>query len=68
MSSMLRLFAALELPASLRDALTLLQEPHRPRGDVRWARPGTLHLTLKFLGDTAEEAVPDVTTALADAS
>jgi len=61
---MLRLFVALELPQSLRDALTRLQEPHRHRKDVRWADPGTLHLTLKFLGDMPEDAVPEIASAL----
>jgi 2'-5' RNA ligase len=63
---MLRLFVALELPPSLRDALSRLQEPHRDRRDVRWANPATLHLTIKFLGDTAEDAVPHLTAALAE--
>ena len=63
---MLRLFVALEPPGSLRDALTRLQDPHRHRKDVRWADPGTLHLTLKFLGDTVEDLVPAATAALAE--
>ncbi|CAN5658605.1 RNA 2',3'-cyclic phosphodiesterase [soil metagenome] len=32
--------------------------PERPQ--LRWARPDQWHLTLAFLGDVAEEAVPDL--------
>lgn len=49
----MRLFFAVDLPGPVRDALASAQRRLRERtGDgVRWTRPDTLHLTLKFLGD-----------------
>jgi 2'-5' RNA ligase len=59
-----RLFVAIELVKSVKDALQSvqgrLQEFSR---DVRWARPEQMHLTLKFLGDTREEQVEAVCAA-----
>ena len=33
--------------------------------DVRWVRPESLHLTLKFVGETSEETVEKIKAALA---
>jgi 2'-5' RNA ligase len=47
-----RLFLALELPASLRDRLAALQSRLRPTSaGWRWVRPEGIHLTLRFLGE-----------------
>lgn len=55
MTNDLRLFIAIELPASLRAAIEDVQDDLRqemPDRAVRWTRPESIHLTLKFLGDT----------------
>lgn len=61
----LRLFIALETPAPVREALRVtvagLKEAN---ADARWESEGKLHATLKFLGDTPEERVEAVLTAL----
>lgn len=53
-----RLFLALDLPDSLRDALAALRSEIP---GARWVPPENLHVTLHFLGDAA----PDRATALA---
>jgi 2'-5' RNA ligase len=66
----LRLFLALPVPASVREALVAVQADLRQTGGkVSWVRPENLHVTLVFLGDVVtgrvdavrrvvEEAVP----------
>ena len=39
-----------------------------PGTRITWAKPGNLHMTLKFLGDTDEELVPEVTRAMDEAA
>lgn len=52
----MRLFIALDLPAAVRDELAAAQR--RLRGQpVRWSAPASMHLTLQFLGETAESLV-----------
>ncbi len=72
-SKQLRLFVAIELPeATLRalaETMSALRRAApgagRPVGDaVRWVRPEGVHLTLQFLGGTAEERVPLIHTGL----
>ena len=62
----LRLFVAVDLPENVRESLRYLQAELRGRnlGDLRWARPEGIHLTLKFLGDTPAERVPAIREAL----
>ncbi len=63
-----RLFIAAELPEDLRQELVLLQQRlRRSNPPVRWVDPATMHLTLWFLGDVAEEQLPHLTLALTDA-
>ncbi len=59
---MIRLFVALEIPAEVRERLSHL------KGGVpgaRWLPPEQLHLTLRFIGDVAENVAADVRTELA---
>ena len=63
----MRCFVAVDPPADARDALARVQATLRdagPRADVRWTAPGSLHLTLTFLGETALEAQPAIVAAL----
>lgn len=53
----MRAFFAVPLDDSLRPALAEAQEDLRGAGaDVSWVAPGSLHLTLKFLGEISENA------------
>ena len=63
----LRTFVAIELGEGLCDHLASLQDRldgQLSSRSVRWVRPGGIHLTLKFLGDTRLEQVEAVKVAL----
>jgi 2'-5' RNA ligase len=65
----MRLFIAIELSDAVRRALAATQESLRPRcPDVRWIAPEQLHLTVKFLGDVADNDVTAVSEAMASAA
>jgi 2'-5' RNA ligase len=56
----LRLFVAIPVPATIRDALARPVREFQalaPRGAVRWTNPEQIHLTLKFLGDVPASQV-----------
>ncbi|HEU6453243.1 MAG TPA: RNA 2',3'-cyclic phosphodiesterase [Gemmatimonadaceae bacterium] len=61
-----RLFVAINLPADVRRAIVDVTAPMRqaaPR--LSWVTEERLHLTMEFLGDQPEEAVPPLGAALA---
>jgi 2'-5' RNA ligase len=61
----MRLFVALELPASVREALAeLIKEMREIAPKAKWVRPENLHVTLKFLGETAAEKLDAIGAAL----
>jgi RNA 2',3'-cyclic 3'-phosphodiesterase len=64
----MRLFLAIELPDDVRAALGSEQSRLRAlcsrNRAIRWAAPESLHLTLKFLGDVAQDRVPALTDAV----
>jgi len=52
----MRAFIAVELPAEVRRALTLLQRDlAESRADVKWVEGASLHLTMRFLGEITED-------------
>jgi len=64
--SVLRLFVAVELPASVRQRLADLAAEVRGMGleRLRWVRPENIHITLKFLGETPADRQPEIEDAL----
>jgi 2'-5' RNA ligase len=63
----IRTFIAIELDAATRRATCAAIDALRagPGGDrIRWARPETLHVTLRFLGDIDPARVPALVSAL----
>lgn len=66
MSPSLRLFIALELPHTVKNALADYVAPLQQlsRG-VRWVKPENVHLTLKFLGDTPNTKLTAIQETLA---
>lgn len=63
-----RLFIAIDLPEPVKEILlkTMAQMgEHLPNQAVRWVRPVQLHLTLRFLGDTAVAQLPALQEELA---
>lgn len=66
----LRLFIAVELPASWTAAIAALQQRLRQGGleHLRWVRPEGVHLTLKFLGNVEERRVAAIGEAVSHAA
>jgi 2'-5' RNA ligase len=60
----MRLFVAIALPPEIRRHLARMQELLRPMIPARWTKPDQFHLTLKFLGETADEKLPALLAAL----
>jgi RNA 2',3'-cyclic 3'-phosphodiesterase len=64
MAYKIRTFIAFGIPASLRTGIAGIQERLKAyRFKVRWVRPESIHLTLKFIGDIE----PSLTMPIADA-
>jgi len=61
----MRLFLALDIPAAIRDRISLFIEgvagfaPH-----ARWMKPESLHITLKFIGEQPEAALEPIKQSL----
>jgi len=61
---MIRSFIAIELPDEIRHALAEVQKHlRRDVAGVRWVEPGSIHLTLKFLGDIPAEQIQPIVAA-----
>jgi 2'-5' RNA ligase len=62
---MIRTFLAVELGGDLRNQISLAQQDLRQRLDresskdirITWVQPSSIHLTIRFLGDTDEQLV-----------
>ena len=64
----MRLFLAVNLPPTVRDAIFRDAEPLRAAAAaVKWVAAPSLHVTLKFLGEQAETLVPSFQRAMSDA-
>ncbi|MBI5674500.1 MAG: RNA 2',3'-cyclic phosphodiesterase [Nitrospirae bacterium] len=65
MSGDLRSFIAIELPEKVKSAISELQQELKKRkADIRWVKPESIHLTLKFLGDTDEKILDRIVEAI----
>ena len=63
----MRLFLAIPIDKQILDTLAGVVDKLRgSRGPVRWVRPEGMHLTLKFLGDTAEDRVEPLVRAVTE--
>lgn len=63
MNETIRLFIAIDLPEMVKDVLaeTAVQmSKNMPNRAVRWVGREQMHLTLRFLGDTAVSQLPDL--------
>lgn len=64
----IRAFIAVEISEEARAALAELSARlKRTEAGVSWTRPGSIHLTLRFLGDIAPDQVDPVAAAMAEA-
>lgn len=56
-----RTFIAIEIPDSLSEQIADLQEQLKKHNErIKWTRPESIHLTLKFLGDVEENRIDDL--------
>ena len=63
---MIRSFIAIELPEETLQNLAAIQEQLKgSRARVRWVKPGSIHLTLKFLGNISPVQVDEIAAAAA---
>lgn len=63
-----RTFIAVGLDKSVRDRTVSLQEALAATGaEVKWVEPENLHVTLLFLGEVDDRALPDVCRVVAEA-
>ncbi len=61
----MRLFAAIDIEPQVQDRIERIQQQlkrdlNRSGKEVRWVRPGQIHLTLKFLGEVPDSAITQV--------
>ncbi|MFC4535192.1 RNA 2',3'-cyclic phosphodiesterase [Sphaerisporangium dianthi] len=65
----MRLFVALSPPPEALAEVAEAVEPHRDDWpELRWVAPELWHVTMSFLGEVAEEALPDLAERLARAA
>lgn len=63
----MRLFVAIDLPSNIKEKLANIQAKLKEaNAGVRFVSPEGIHLTLKFLGEVAEDRVGKVVEALAE--
>ena len=66
--SKIRTFIAIEIPTEIQDKIGELQNSLKGIGGrISWTKPGNIHLTLKFLGDTDEKIIDEIATELQQA-
>ena len=69
---MVRAFLAIELPQELRTTLATIEQDMKRQLErtvdrhvrISWVRPDSMHLTLRFLGDTADESIEPLRVAI----
>jgi 2'-5' RNA ligase len=66
----IRAFRAVELPDDVKDTVALIIKRLRPAQYryVKWVAPSGTHLTIKFLGNTSTEQLPQITDILKTAA
>jgi 2'-5' RNA ligase len=61
----LRLFIAVPIPADIsRNLEDIISNLKRTGADIKWVKPESIHITLKFLGETDEKRLLEITSAI----
>jgi 2'-5' RNA ligase len=64
----MRTFIAVELPEKIKGEIEQLQAPFKKTdAHVSWAKPGNIHVTLKFLGEVPAEKINQIFSATEEA-
>ena len=59
--NMIRSFIAVDIPGDVRDKLdSLIDKLKNSQADVKWVKPKSIHITLKFLGNVEEARLPKI--------
>ncbi|MEE8335077.1 MAG: RNA 2',3'-cyclic phosphodiesterase [Candidatus Neomarinimicrobiota bacterium] len=61
---LLRTFVSIPLPADVLKVISRLKYLTESPGRIKWSRPGQIHLTLKYLGHTPPDSVPEILSVL----
>ena len=57
----IRTFICIELTKDIKEKISTLQaELKSYKADIRWTRPDSIHLTIRFLGDVEESLIKDI--------
>ena len=67
----IRAFIAIELPTSILDQIDQIEtrlKPLMPTDCIRWVKPDSIHLTLKFLGQVPSDQIPLILSSLRTAA
>ena len=64
--SLIRAFIAIELPSEPKKELTKLETQLKINSPpvIKWIEPGSIHITLKFLGETSDAILDDLILAM----
>ena len=70
MTEQIRAFIAIEMQDAVKASLSSLQGRLRPQEHpyVKWVDPKSIHLTLKFLGNIAQQQLSQIEEAISQAS
>src|SRR5258708_24006023 len=60
----MRLFCGIDLPEDIRERLERLLMHLRPAAHLKWSPVYNLHVTLKFIGEWAEDKLPQLEASL----
>ncbi len=64
-----RMFLAVDLNDSILDALgQVRRQLDDPQAKIRWVARANQHVTMQFLGDVADDAIPDICNAAGEAT
>jgi len=65
---LMQVFISISLPEELQNVIFKIQGELKPYHENRisWVRPHLSHITLKFLGEVAENEIPDITNVLGE--
>ena len=65
----MRIFVALDIDENIRSRIAKFADDLRPHASaVRWVKPESLHITLKFIGETSDPAVKQIEQTLSSIS
>jgi 2'-5' RNA ligase len=66
--SLIRAFIAVELPTELKTELAALETQFKKNSPpvVKWVDPNSIHITLKFLGDTSDTIIDNLLLAMSE--